>query len=101
MAEHTPGPWTWWTSNSWRRLKHDYRGHTVNVLEPTVCHDGQPDCIVNQSDMALIAAAPDMYTALLAVDDIFLPTDKIAEAETRLALGMVRRAIAKAEAAHE
>jgi hypothetical protein len=49
---HTPGPWTWWTSNSWRRLKWDFRGKTINVLEPTVCRDGQPDCIVSQGDMA-------------------------------------------------
>lgn len=56
----TRGPWKWWTSNSWRRLKHDSRGLTMSVLEPFVARDGHPDCDVKPGDMALIAAAPDM-----------------------------------------
>ncbi len=59
-GEHTPGPWRWWTSNSWRRLKHDDRGITQNVLEPYVCRDGHPDLSVSAADMALIAAAPEL-----------------------------------------
>ena len=89
MTTHTPGPWTWWTSNSWRRLKHDNRGRTVNVLEPFVCHDGQPDCIVSGEDMALIAAAPDLLAALKGV---------VAVADRRTnEFDAARDAIAKAE----
>jgi len=62
---HTPGPWEWWTSCSWRRLRHDdERGRTVSVVEPFVCRDGHPDLIVSEADMALIAAAPETYEAL-------------------------------------
>jgi hypothetical protein len=60
----TPGPWKWWTSNSWNRLKRDDRGITQNVLEPFVARDGHPDCSVSEADMALIATAPAMYEAL-------------------------------------
>lgn len=61
MTSFTPGPWKWWTSNSWRRLKRDDRD-AENVLEPTVCRsDNHPDLIVNEANMALIAAAPDLY----------------------------------------
>jgi hypothetical protein len=63
---HTPGPWQWWTSNSWRRLKRDGHGITQNVLEPYVCKDGHPDCSVSEADMRLIAAAPDELDALRA-----------------------------------
>lgn len=64
---HTPGPWTWWTSNSWRRLRHDdpATGHTVSVVEPyNQRSDNHPDVIVSEADMALIAAAPDMLAEL-------------------------------------
>jgi hypothetical protein len=64
----TPGPWVWWTSNSWRRLKRDHHGITQNVLEPYVCSDGHPDCSIRDEDMALIAAMrnhlPTLLTAL-------------------------------------
>ena len=54
--------WEWWTSNSWRRLMAPRRGsvQTRAVLMPTVCRDGQPDIVVSEADMALIAAAPDL-----------------------------------------
>jgi hypothetical protein len=63
----TPGPWKWWTSCSWRRLTaHNKRGGDYkkegDVLCPTKCHDGHPDLIVTEADMALIAASPDLYT---------------------------------------
>src|SRR5690348_12789162 len=70
MADFTPGPWEWWTSNSWHRLKHDDRGKTANVLEPYVCPDGHPDCVVNNAGMALIAAAPDLYAALERITSV-------------------------------
>jgi hypothetical protein len=64
MTEHTPGAWTWWTSNSWRRLRHSERGVSKNVLMPVVCRDGQRDIDVSQTDMKVIAAAPEMLAAL-------------------------------------
>ena len=60
----TPGPWKWWTSCSWKRLKTDDRNETV-VLEPYASRsDNHPDCMVSEADMALIAAAPELYEAL-------------------------------------
>jgi hypothetical protein len=64
VVKHTPGPWLWWTSNSWKRLKRDAQGITENVLEPYVCRDGQPDVACSEADMRLIAAAPDLLDAL-------------------------------------
>lgn len=63
----TPGPWRWWTSNSWRRLSSDHPEHRREgcVLCPIVQRsDGHPDIIVTDGDMALIAAAPELYEAL-------------------------------------
>jgi len=57
---HTPPPWTWWTSNSWKRLKRDVGGITDNVLEPVVARDGHPDLVISPADMALIQMAPDL-----------------------------------------
>lgn len=62
----TPGPWEWWTSNSWRRLKQvlfssldDMVSSTTNVLEPVVSRaDGHPDLSISQADMDAIEAAP-------------------------------------------
>jgi len=60
-AKHTRGPWTLWTSCSWRRIK-DAEGRPV--CEPTVAADGHPDLIINAADAALICAAPDLLAAL-------------------------------------
>ena len=59
----TRGPWKWRT-NGWKRLKRDDHGITQNVLEPYVCSDGHPDLYISEADMALIAAAPDLFNAL-------------------------------------
>jgi len=64
MSAHTPGPWEWWTSNSWRRLRSNPAdGRDVGVVVPFVARDGHPDLEVSAADMSLIAAAP----ALLAL----------------------------------
>lgn len=67
MAEPnwTPGPWEWWTSNSWRRLSSTARGHDQQggVICPTIARDGHPDLIVKEADMVLIAAAPSLWAA--------------------------------------
>ncbi len=63
---HTPGPWKWWTSNSWRRLSSD-AGRTNRdggVICPiTQRSDGHPDVLVSEEDMGLIGAAPDLLEA--------------------------------------
>ena len=64
MTTHTPGPWEWWTSNSWRRLRHTDRGVSTDVLIPFALKDGGADIDVTPADMALIAAAPDLLEAL-------------------------------------
>ena len=64
MGKHTPGPWKWWTSNSFRRLSGP-DGKDGAVLCPTVSRsDGNPDLIVSKHDMALIESAPDLLEAL-------------------------------------
>lgn len=61
MSTHTPGPWEWWTSNSWRRLRSNpANGRDVGVIVPFVAPDGHPDLEVSAADMRLIAAAPDL-----------------------------------------
>src|SRR5258707_1617369 len=60
MSEHTLGPWEWWTSNTWRRLRHSDRGVSTNVLMPFPLKDGGADIDVTPADMSLIAAAPEL-----------------------------------------
>ena len=60
MSARTPGPWEWWTSNSWRRLVHQIGGTQIPVLTPYVCRDGHPDLQCSAGNMALIASAPDL-----------------------------------------
>lgn len=59
---HTPGPWEWWTSNSWLRLTHKSDG---DVLRPTIARDGHPQLAVSGDDQSLIAAAPELLKALI------------------------------------
>lgn len=88
---HTPWPWVWWTSNSWNRLKRDNLGQTENVLEPFVSRaDGHPDCIVSPADMALIAAAPDLFDALVSAVTIELQNHMPLDQAERIVSGHVR-----------
>lgn len=68
MTTHTPGPWEWWTSCSWKRLtSKDAAGRWMqqgNVLCPSIASDGHPVLDVSEADMSLIAAAPDLLEAL-------------------------------------
>lgn len=59
----TPGPWKWWTSNSFRRLSSANKDGGVICPTVQLC-DGHPDLIVSKEDMALIAAAPELLEAL-------------------------------------
>lgn len=66
-SRHTPGPWSWWTSNSWRRLSAVGDG---DVLCPMVSvSDGHPDLLVSEANARLIAAAPELLEALVRVVD--------------------------------
>ena len=96
MTTHTPGPWKWWTSNSWRRLKSETdRSQSHNVLEPYLCRDGHPDCMITNEDMALIAAAPELLEALKNATFALALTAQASGNENYLEAA--RAAIAKAE----
>lgn len=63
-VKHTPGPWKWWTSCSWRRLMGDVYEKERHVLQPTNHPiDHHPDIIVTDADMRLIEAAPELLEA--------------------------------------
>jgi len=70
MSKHTPGPWMWWTSCSFRRLSSQVTGRDGDVLHAVVQRsDGHPDVVLpnggwNGPDGRLIAAAPDLLEAL-------------------------------------
>ena len=80
-AKATPGPWKWWTSNSWRRLTSGAPSVTLGdrrdggVLCPTAHHiDHHPDLIVKQEDMDHIEACSpeaiiELCDALIAADE--------------------------------
>jgi len=76
-TDFTPGPWQWWTSNSWRRLTaHNLPGGRYkqegDVLRPCVNHhDNHPDLTVSSANAHLIAAAPDLYEALSIIDEAY------------------------------
>lgn len=79
-AKHTPGPWFWADSCSYRRLSSQATGHDGDVLHAVVQHsDGHPDVHFPNGgykgpDARLIAAAPKLLEALQAVLRRF-PTD--------------------------
>jgi hypothetical protein len=57
-ASPVPGPWTWWTSCSFRRLSSDATGKDGDVLSGTWQRsDGHPDIVATQPTMDYIAAA--------------------------------------------
>ena len=60
----TPGPWQWWTSNSFLRLSSQATGKDGGVIDSYVMRDGHPSLRVSKEDMALIEAAPDLLKAL-------------------------------------
>lgn len=66
-AKFTPGPWSVWTSNSYRRIGSDSTG--VEVCYGAVQRDGHPDLGFSNGgftgpDARLIAAAPELLEAL-------------------------------------
>lgn len=92
LTGYTPGRWKWWTSNSWRRLKH--ADLMLPVMEPFVASDGHPDCCVSSENMAIIAAAPDLVDHLRAAldrEDVLKAERDAARAEVENARGALRR----------
>lgn len=65
----TPGPWEWWTSNSFLRLSSKATGKDGGVIDSTVMRDGHPTLVVKKEDMALIEAAPEMLDLLILLLD--------------------------------
>ncbi len=101
MAKHTPGPWKWWTSNSWKRLMHENTGATIRILELCVCSDGHPDLYVSEANARLIASAPDLLGALEKIVDMNVQycIDKYGDAsraDSMACVEIARAAIAKA-----
>ena len=59
----TPGPWEWWTSNSFRRLSARRDG---DVLCAVSCRDGVPDIKGSEANKDFIAGAnPETVLALI------------------------------------
>jgi hypothetical protein len=63
----TPGPWEWWTSNSFLRLSSRTTGKDGGVIDSYKMSDGQTSLSVKFEDMTLIAAAPELLELVLHV----------------------------------
>jgi hypothetical protein len=94
-AAFTPGPWKWWTSNSFIRLSSEVTGKDGDVLSG-YSHNGVGDVRVSTADAELIAAAPDLLEAVrIAVrqnsHDMLMTGDelRICEAAIRRATGVM------------
>lgn len=61
----TPGPWEWWTSNSFLRLSSKATGKDGGVIDSYRMSDGHTSLSVKYEDMALIAAAPELLEELI------------------------------------
>jgi len=100
-TSHTAGPWSIWTSNSYRRIVSDVTSREVlcgTVQRSDGCADLYfPNGGYEGPDARLICAAPDLLEALrLMVDDDF-PGLTLGEQSRRLKLADA--AIAKATGA--
>ena len=77
-AGPTPGPWTWWTSCSFRRLSSDTTRKDGDVLHAAVHRDGVGDVVGTEATKDYIAAChPERIARLL---------DALEQAQSRLAL---------------
>lgn len=91
--KYTPGPWKWWTSNSFLRLSSQATGKDGGVIDSYVMRDGHPSLRVSKEDMALIAAAPDLLEAL---QDLLIRVADDEEYGPEHAITRARAAISKA-----
>ena len=103
MSKHTPGPWSWWTSCSFRRLSARNDGDVLHAVIQR--SDGHPDIRFPNGgpegpDARLIAAAPDLLEALRELADDIDARFDMGSASTnpnlRHAVTSARAAIAKA-----
>ncbi|WP_105610636.1 hypothetical protein [Cronobacter malonaticus] len=69
-GKFTPGPWEWWTSNSFLRLSSQATGKDGGVIDSYAMSDGHTSLSVSKADMALIAAAPDLLEALKSIMEL-------------------------------
>lgn len=67
--KYTPGPWQWWTSNSFLRLSSKATGKDGDVIDSFKMSDGATSLSVKVDDMHLIAAAPDLLNELQRLRD--------------------------------
>ena len=70
LAAATPGPWEWWTSNSFRRLSSNATRKDGDVMHGVAQRDGHGDVVLPNGgwdgpDAKLIAAAPDLAAEVL------------------------------------
>lgn len=64
----TPGPWIWrWKSGSLHRAGTDGYTYGDTVLQPTYDYDSGVGIEISDADDQLIAAAPEMLAALIAL----------------------------------
>ena len=84
MSKHTPGPWR--VANGVQ-----IRSQRDQIAKVWMMRDGE-----GKANAALIAAAPDLYKALVQVRDRFFAADQ-PERDRDLMWGSVNAAIAKAE----
>ena len=91
----TPGPWEWWTSNSFLRLSSKATGKDGGVIDSYRMSDGHTSLSVKYEDMALIAAVPELLEALQNL--VHADTHGIKNCTAQVsAIGKARAAIAKA-----
>lgn len=93
---YTPGPWKWWTSNSFLRLSSQATGKDGGVIDSYVMKDGHSSLIVSKEDMNLIAAAPDLLEALQLAEKAMAEGRNVTYPEWYGVINKARAAISKA-----
>ncbi|EDV7272630.1 hypothetical protein J9P53_000383 [Salmonella enterica] len=93
---YTPGPWQWWTSNSFLRLSSQATGKDGGVIDSYVMRDGHPSLRVSKEDMDLIAAAPDLLEALQLAEKAMAEGRNVTYPEWYWVINKARSAISKA-----
>ncbi|ELY4814472.1 hypothetical protein SM100_003277 [Cronobacter sakazakii] len=92
----TPGPWEWWTSNSFLRLSSQATGKDGGVIDSYAMSDGHTSLSVSMADMALIAAAPELLEALQISMKVMQEGRNVSYPDLYGAINKARAAIAKA-----
>ncbi|HBD1790430.1 TPA: hypothetical protein KIA74_003504 [Salmonella enterica] len=93
---YTPGPWQWWTSNSFLRLSSQATCKDGGVIDSYVMRDGHPSLRVSKEDMDLIAAAPDLLEALQLAEKAMAEGRNVTYPQWYVVINKARAAISKA-----